>query len=208
MLISVRYLVERLRQPRSRADKALALRLRFSAEASAKDLESEPSSEEVAAARELRALRHALSQAIGAVSSCATCALGHPPPHGHFAGGHCCGLETEDAFNDDEVAALHQAGTTALHLRLPRGDHAGCVFRGPRGCSLAVSDRPNLCLRYVCPDLARELAARGDLPVIEELGARMEAVYLRFITLRRARLDAVESAQLESALQGAATKTR
>jgi hypothetical protein len=195
MLIPVSYLLDRWRQPRSRADEALALRRRFSREPA----KSEVSSEEAAASSELRALRLALSQAIGSVESCRHCAIGHPPPHGHFAGGHCCGLQTEDAFNDDEVAALRQAGTTLRELRLPRGDHAGCAFRGATGCSLSAPDRPNLCLRYVCNDLARELNARGDLPAIEALSARMEEVYLRFITLRRERIDAEEVAKLKKA---------
>jgi hypothetical protein len=154
--------------------------------------------EEAAAARELRALREEMSRAIGEVRSCRTCAVGHPPPHGHFAGGHCCGLRTEDAWNGDEVAALRQAGTLSKHLRMPHGDHAGCAFRGPTGCSLEVPNRPNLCLRYVCPELARELAARGALDHIEALGARMEAAYMRFITLRRDRLDEEEAKMLES----------
>jgi len=194
MLISASYLIDRLRQPRSRADEVRELRERFQREPAAEKV----SAEEAAAAAELRTLREEMSQAIGRVSSCSTCAIGHPPPHGHFAGGHCCGLRTEDAFNDDEVAALRQTGTRPSHLRLPAGDHAGCAFRGPMGCSLAASSRPNLCLRYVCPDLARELSARGNLAAIEALGARMEGVYLRFITLRRNRLDAEEAARLES----------
>lgn len=192
MLIPVRYLIDRLRQPRSRAEEALVLRRRL---ASQSRTDPVPAAESAAAA-ELRALRLQLAAAIGAVSSCRTCALGHAPPHGHFAGGHCCGLATPDAFNDDELAALHQAGTEPHDLRLPRGDHAGCAFRGPTGCSLRTQDRPNLCLRYLCPDLMRELHQRGDLAAIEALGAQLEEVYLRFITLRRERLDREEEAQL------------
>lgn len=192
MLIPVRYLVDRLRQPRSRAEEALRLRRRFASEPGAAQVPAE----EAAAAAELRELRLQLAAAIGAVESCKTCAVGHAPPHGHFAGGHCCGLATPDAFNDDEVAALRQAGTGPAALRLPVGDHAGCSFRGPTGCSLQTADRPNLCLRYVCPDLQRELHQRGDLVAIEALGTRLEEVYLRFITLRRQRLDREEEAQL------------
>lgn len=202
-LIPLRYLVDRLRQPRTRAEEARTLRQRFAAEGDADTV----STEEAELARELRALRQQMSAAMGAVESCKTCAIGHPPPHGHFAGGHCCGLRTEDAFNDDEVAALRQAGTTSDRFRLPvstvgpdgrivRADHAGCAFRGPLGCSLAVPDRPNLCLRYLCPDLSREVARRGDLAQIEAIGQRMEQVYLRFITVRRARLDAEENEAL------------
>lgn len=189
MLISAAYLVDRMRQPRSRADEARLLRQRLFAQPTAERV----SPEEAGLARELRSLREEMSRAIGEVQACRTCAKGHPPPHGHFEGGHCCGLETHDAFNDDEMAALRQAGTVVANLRLPRGDHAGCAFRGPQGCSLTAPNRPNLCLRYVCPDLARELGARGDLDAIEAIGTRMETTYLRFITLRRERLDAEEA---------------
>lgn len=192
MLIPARYLVDRLRQPRSRADEALALRRRFAREPAADQVPAA----EAAAAVELLALRTQLAAAVGAVQSCKTCAIGHTLPHGRFAGGHCCGLVTEDAFNDDEVAALRQAGTGPQDLGLPKGDHAGCSFRGPTGCSLRTQDRPNLCLRYLCPDLTRELHQRGDLPGIEALSAQMEAVYLRFITLRKQRLDEEEAAQI------------
>lgn len=191
MLIPVRYLLDRLRQPRSRAEETRVLRRRLASQA-----RTEPLPEEVAAARELRELRLKLSAAIGAVQACKTCAIGHAPPHGHFAGGHCCGLQTVDAFNDDEVTALRQAGTGPHDLHLPVGDHAGCAFRGPTGCSLRTQDRPNLCLRYLCPDLMRELHQRGDLTAIEALGGQLEEVYLRFITLRRERLDREEAAEL------------
>ena len=192
MLIPARYLIDRLRQPRSRADEALTLRRRFASEPRAHKVPAA----EAAAAAELLVLRTQLAATVGAVESCKTCALGHAPPHGHFAGGHCCGLVTEDAFNEDEVAALRQSGTGPEDLRLPTGDHAGCAFRGPTGCSLRTQDRPNLCLRYLCPDLTREVHQRGDLPAIEAIGARMEEVYLRFITLRKERLDREEAAQI------------
>lgn len=188
-LIPLRYLVDRLRQPKSRADELRDLRRRLHDQ----PLADAVSAEESALASELRALRLEISQAMGPVESCKTCAIGHPAPHGHFSGGHCCGLKTEDAFNDDELAALRQTGTTASQLRPPPGgDHAGCSFRGPQGCSLATPDRPNLCLRYLCPDLQREVSQRGKLEAIEAIGRRMEDVYLRFITVRRARLDAEE----------------
>lgn len=195
-----------MRQPRSRAEEARRLRLRFAAEAGRPgEGAQEPS--ELAAATELRALRLELAAAVGAVESCKSCALGHPSPHGHFAGGHCCGLQTEDAFNDDEVAALARAGTRPADLSLPRGDHAGCAFRGPGGCSLDLPHRPNLCVRYLCPDLKRELHGRGDLSAIEEIGERLESAYLRFITLRKARLDEEEAAALAGAIETSAGRT-
>ena len=216
VLIAARYLVDRMRQPRSRADEARRLRLRFAAEVgaarsgegsgeeAAKGSERPPES---AVAAELRALRLELAAAVGAVESCKSCAIGHPPPHGRFSGGHCCGLQTEDAFNDDEVAALASAGTRPADLRLPRGDHAGCAFRGPGGCSLELPHRPNLCVRYLCPDLKRELHRRGDLAAIERIGERLESAYLRFITLRKVRLDEEEAAALAGTIEKSAGRT-
>jgi hypothetical protein len=99
---------------------------------------------------------------------------------------------TEDAWNDDEIAALRQSGTLPQDLRLPTGDHAGCAFRGPTGCSLTVDNQPNLCVRYLCPDLTREVYARGDGPRIDALCTEMEGVYLRFISLRAQRMAAQE----------------
>lgn len=187
VLIAARHLVDRLRQPRSRAEELRQLRQRLQEAPT-----SLPAAERAAALR-LRALRERLSQLVGPVESCRTCAKGHPPPHGHFDGGHCCGLRTEDAFNDDEVAALRLAGTTPGRLTPPAGgpDHAGCAFRGPTGCSLAVPDRPNLCLRYLCPDLTRELHRRDPerLAVIDAVNAELEAEYLAFIKLRADRLE-------------------
>lgn len=188
MWIPLQHLLDRLRQPKTRADEVRRLRLRLHEEPAA----SSVSAEEAAASTELLRLRRALKEAIGQVVSCRTCAVGHPPPHGHFAGGHCCGLVTEDAWNDDEIAALRQAGTQPSHLRLPKGDHAGCAFRGPTGCSLSVEHQPNLCVRYLCPDLFREVYARGDGPRISALCQEMEAVYLRFISLRAERLSKLQ----------------
>jgi len=188
MWIPLQHFVDRLKQPRTRADETRQLRERLRSEPSA----SEVSGEESTASAELLRLRRELKAAIGTVMSCRTCAIGHPPPHGHFKGGHCCGLVTEDAWNDDEIAALRQSGTLPHDLRLPTGDHAGCAFRGPTGCSLAVENQPNLCVRYLCPDLTREVYARGDGPRIDALCSEMEAVYLRFISLRAQRMAALE----------------
>ncbi|MFO0573815.1 MAG: hypothetical protein U1A78_07460 [Polyangia bacterium] len=193
-----RYALDRLRQPRSRADEVLALRRRLAAEPGPGP--GQVGAEERAAAIELRRLREELVEKLGAVRSCTRCAVGHPLPHGRFSGGHCCGLQTADAFNDDEVAALRQAGTRPGDLRLPDGEHAGCSFRGPTGCSLAARDRPNLCVRYLCPDLRRELHRRGDGADLEALGAALERAYLRFTDLRRARLEADEASAQEAEL--------
>lgn len=191
-----RYALDRLRQPRSRADEVLELRRRLAAEPGA----GQVGAEERDAAVELRRLREDLVGKLGAVSSCTRCAVGHPLPHGRFSGGHCCGLQTANAFNDDEVAALRQAGTRPGDLQLPDGEHAGCAFRGPTGCSLEARHRPNLCVRYLCPDLRRELHRRGDGADLEALGAALEATYLRFIDLRRARLEQEEASALAAEL--------
>lgn len=182
MLIAAQHLVDRLRHPRSRADEVAALRRRFAARDEATD-------EEIALAVELRRLREALSAALGGVESCSRCAKNHPLPHGRWNGGHCCGTETTKVFTDDEVAALRLAGTTPARLVPPRGDHAGCAFRGPEGCSLAVADRPNICVRFVCLELEAELRERGDLREIKAIGAALNKAFERLRKLRAARLE-------------------
>jgi hypothetical protein len=182
MLIAAWQLVDRMRHPRTRADELAALRRRF-AEAG----RDEPSPGEVEAARRLRELRAELSAALSGVTSCAGCARRHPLPHGRWDGGHCCGCRTTDVFTDDEIAALRLAGTTLARLSPPRSDHAGCVFRGPTGCSLDVADRPNICVRYICRELDAELAARGDRAGIRRIAAEIDATFRRLSASRRAR---------------------
>jgi len=181
MLLAVRYLVDR-----SRARDLTELYRRFAAAPDA----SEVSAEERSIALALRASREALSAALDGVESCGTCARGHPMPHGRWTGGHCCGGPTEGVFTDDEVAALKLSGTTRGRLSAPTADHAGCAFRGPEGCSLAAADRPNLCVRYLCHGLERELGERGDLPRIKALAREIDAAFRRFVALRAARIEA------------------
>ena len=183
MLIAARYLVDRLRHPRSRADEVAALRRRFT--------EREPASpEEQALAAELLRLREELSLALAGVTSCAGCARRHPLPHGRYDGGHCCGTRTENVFTDDEVAALRLSGTTAARLTPATGDHAGCAFRGPEGCANAVADRPSICVRYVCLELEGELRERGDLREIKAIAAALGKTFERFRALRAERVAA------------------
>lgn len=183
MLIAAQHLVDRLRHPRSRADEVAALRRRFAA--------SEPAgAEEVALALELRRLRLALSAALAGVTSCQGCSRGHPLPHGRWDGGHCCGTATRNVFTDDEIAALRLSGTRPADLVPPRGDHAGCAFRGPEGCALAVADRPSICVRFVCRELDDELRARGDRRAIQALGAELNRAFERLRALRAARRGA------------------
>ncbi len=180
MLLAARHLIDRLRQPRSRADEVLAVRRRLAAQPGP----SEATEAQLALATELRRLREELSSALADVSSCSRCARGHTLPHGRWNGGQCCGGSTEEIFTDDELAALRLSGTTPARLQPPRGDHAGCAFRGPEGCSLAVSDRPNLCVRYLCRELEGELRERGTLDHVKSI-ARELAKNLRILSAAR-----------------------
>ena len=186
MLIAAQHLIDRLRHPRSRADEVASLRRRFAAAPGP----GEVSAEELALAAEMRRLREALSEALEGVTSCSGCAHGHPLPHGRWRGGHCCGTRTEQVFTDDEVAALRLSGTTPARLSLPDGDHAGCAFRGPEGCSLEVASRPSICVRFVCMELEGELRERGSLRAIRAIGAALARAFERFRTLRAARMGA------------------
>ena len=186
MLISAQYLVDRLRHPRSRADEVATLRRRFAASSGP----SEVTGPEVLVALELRRLREALSAALEGVESCSGCARGHPLPHGRWRGGHCCGTRTELVFTDEEVGALRLSGTTPAHLTPPQGDHAGCAFRGPEGCSLAPADRPTLCVRYICRELEGELDQRGDRREIKALAAALGKAFERWRRLSSARREA------------------
>lgn len=186
MLITIQHLIDRTRHARTRADEVLAVRRRLAAV-------PRGSEAEVNAARELAGLREELAVAFGAVRSCSGCARGHSLPHGRWSGGQCCGGQTEAIFTDDELRALRLAGTTPGRLRPPAGDHAGCAFRGPEGCSLEVVDRPNLCVRYVCRELEGELRASGKLASVKALSAKLNAAFARFVRLAQpgARADKV-----------------
>ena len=183
MLLAARHLVDRLRHPRSRADDLDGLRRRLAAA----EGPGEVSEEEREAAAAIARVRQELFNAFGPVEACRGCAKGHPLPHGRWSGGHCCGCRTEQVFTDDEVAVLKLTGTTTSKLTPPAGDHAGCVFRGPEGCSIDVADRPSICVRYVCRELEGELRARGDLKKIRGLGERLAKELGRFSRARTAR---------------------
>jgi hypothetical protein len=185
MLLAARHLVDRLRQPRSRADELLAVRARLVAQSTA----SEASDEEISLARELLRLRGELTAALGDVRACSGCARGHALPHGRWDGGQCCGGETDAIFTDDELGALRLSGTTPARLRPPRSDHAGCAFRGPAGCSLDVADRPNLCVRYVCRELGAELVESGASTPAKALARDLGSTFDRFVRARAARLE-------------------
>ena len=188
MLLAAQHLVDRLRHPRSRADEVASVRRRL---AGAPGPER-ASAEEAAVAADLRRLREALAAALAGVESCSGCSRGHPLPHGRWDGGHCCGTRTELVFTDDEVAALRLAGTTPARLALPAGDHAGCAFRGPAGCSLAPADRPSICVRFICRELDDELRSRGDRRAVRAIAAELGGAFERWQRLRAARLAAEE----------------
>jgi hypothetical protein len=179
VLISVRHLVDRMRYPRTRADELAALRARFRAQPTKR----EASRERIAAAERLRELRIAMSEALGSVEACHVCAKGHPQPWGRWDGGHCCGGRTLDIWSPDEVAALKLGGTDIAKASAPRDDHAGCVFRGPTGCSLAAADRPTICVRYLCLDLRAELRARIDWQHVSAIASELRDTFRRFEAL-------------------------
>lgn len=142
----------------------------------------QPVSDETRAlAAELRELRPLVLAAFEGVRACAGCGHGHSLPHGRWDGGFCCGGRTDGVFDDDEVAALALAGTRPRDLRLPAGDHAGCAFRGPEGCSLDARDRPNLCVRFVCRELEGELREDGEWARVRALTRRLETTFARFV---------------------------
>ena len=184
MLLAARHLVNRVRHVRSRADEVLAVRRRLAAQAAPAGDNEGDSDEELRLARELLRLREELSAALAGVRSCSGCARGHSLPHGRWNGGQCCGGRTEDIFTDDELRALRLSGTTAARLAPPRSNHAGCAFRGPEGCSLAVADRPNLCVRYVCRELEGELTSDGKMTRVRALAGELARTFTLFAQAR------------------------
>lgn len=186
MLIAAAHLVDRLRHPRSRADEIRTLRRALAEGPPARG----SSAEEIRLARRARALKAELSGAMRNAAACGSCAKGHPLPHGQWSGGHCCGAPTAALFTDDEVAMLRLAGTRPRDLVSPHAVHAGCAFRGTSGCSLEAAHRPALCVRYICRELAHELAGQGRLRAIEKLAAELDDVSARFTSLRTARREA------------------
>jgi len=184
-LLLGRYLVDRLRLPRVRADEVLDVRRRLLDQAGP----SRARPQELATARRLRELRLEAARAFGRLERCATCAVGRPPPHGAYAGGFCCGATTAEIFPDDELAALRLGGTSPGDLAPARGALAGCAFRGPTGCVLPPAHRPSQCLRHLCYDIVRELQARGDLGTLEDLSEQLRSTFLEFAQHRQGRLD-------------------
>ncbi len=157
------------------------------------------SEEERRIALGLRVNRAALGAVFAGVEACRSCAR---PRSRDWPGGHCCAGRTERLFTDPELAALRLAGTTPASLRLPTGEHAGCAFRGPTGCSLDPVNRPSLCVRYACRELETELRHRPDRAAIAHLRSELRAGFERFIAVRAARLDAEWLQGVERQLAG------
>jgi hypothetical protein len=179
MLLPVAALLRSLRGKSARDREVGEVRRRI-----AKARRTKTSDEARALAMELRELRPKVLEAFDGVSSCASCARGRPEPHGHWRGGFCCGGKTGGVFDDDEVAALALGGTRPKDLRAPGGDHAGCAFRGPTGCSLHPADRPNLCVRFVCRELEGELRDSGRWAEVRALTRRLEQTFAKFVKAR------------------------
>lgn len=169
MPMSARYLLDRLRHPRSRANELARLRARFTAQPSR--WQAGPLAIEIA--EELRRLRVDMHRELGRVELCGSCARGHPLPSGRWNGGHCCGGRTLDIFTAGEVAALKLSGVALRRCQPPRADHAGCAFRGPTGCSLSPVERPTICLRYVCTELRQALKREGRWPAVAVLNRQL-----------------------------------
>jgi hypothetical protein len=184
-LLLGRYLVDRLRYQRVRADEMLDVRRRLLAQPGPAGV----GPAELDGARQLRWLKEEAARAFGSLERCATCAVGRPRPHGAYPGGFCCGATTAEIFPDDELAALRLGGTSPGDLLPARGELAGCAFRGPRGCVLAPAHRPSQCLRHLCYDLVRELQARGGLGLVEDLAEQLRTTFQQFTALRQSRLD-------------------
>ena len=201
MFVRVERLLIGRRQPASRADELTDLRRRMRAER-ARTIDDD----ERDLARDVLARKTRVAATLAAVSSCRTCAVGQPWPRGHHDGGACCAGVTAELFDDNEVAALAQAGTRARDLTPPAGSegHAGCAFRGPRGCTLDVTHRPGRCVHYLCDTLRRELHADGRLDRIEGELAELDGAMRRFVAVRQARLDREVLQPLIEALEQAA----
>lgn len=198
MLVAVERLFKKLRQPPTRTAELVELRARLRAERASVVLD-----EERALAEAARRSKLSVSAALAAVSSCGSCAQGQPSPTGDYAGGACCSGTTAHIFDDAELAALAHAGTRTADLRAPtRSDHhAGCAFRGARGCSLEPPHRPARCIHYICDTLRRELYDRGQLDAIEAELAQLRAKMERIAELARARADREVLAPLIAALE-------
>lgn len=191
MFLAVRYLLDRLCGPRSRADELLALRRRLTEQDACKTA----GETEKRLARRLCELREQLAARLGQVEACARCG---ETPTTLWRGGQCCSARTHELFSDPELTALRLTGTKPSDLTHACGEHAGCAFREPTGCSLPVRNRPSVCVGYACRELLVELRRRGDAAVIARLQDELQGVFQRFLSERAARLEANLFEELEA----------
>jgi len=169
-MIPVERLLSRGR-PTSREDDLARLAARFAVQPSRLFAPREA----LRLARRMGALKRTLADRFASVESCRGCARGEPLPKGRWEGGRCCATSTLVVFSTLEVAALKLSGVAKGDLAPPAADHAGCAFRGPRGCSLRPEQRPSMCLLYVCADLAPELVERDDAEEVNALRVELRA---------------------------------
>jgi hypothetical protein len=187
-LVPLRRLLNRLRHGAERAEELAELRDRYEKEPSA--AEADP--EDIALAKRLKSLRERLSDEFSrtTIHACTSCAKGHPLPYGRWPGGHCCGSRTDALFTNDELLAMKLANLGLDALVPPRAEHSGCAFRGPGGCSLEPSHRPNLCVAYTCRDLEHELRKQVDTAELLRLQAELRSTFARFTARQRTRREA------------------
>ena len=191
---SARHILDRLTGPSSRADELHDVRCRLAEQAGP----GFASAAEERLALRLRVLREEMSARVGKVEACGQCVR---PRSASWPGGHCCSAQTQNLFTEVELAALKLSGTRPAQLKPPRGDHAGCAFRGPQGCSLDTAHRPSLCVRYVCRELQDELDGRSDSPAIGQLQEELKAVFERFQKIRTERTEANHFEELKASLR-------
>jgi hypothetical protein len=198
VLIAVERLLIRIKHPASRADELNALRARLRGE-----LARDVGDAERALAMRILAAKRAISGELGGVSACRGCATGLPAPQGSYAGGACCCGVTAELFDDHELAALARSGTRPADLTPPPGAdlHAGCAFRGPRGCTLDVAHRPARCVLYMCESLQRELHRAGQLDELERMLAGLRRDMTELIAVHEARVNGEVIAPLVAALE-------
>ena len=199
--VPIERLLHRLRgQPASRRVELAAVRRRLRAERRRPITDAER-----ALAARVQAEKLAVAAETGAVSSCRSCATRQPWPVGGYDGGACCSGVTEVLFDPHELAALAHAGTRPDDLVPPPGEdaHAGCAFRGARGCALDLTHRPARCVHYVCDTLRAELHRAGRLDAVEASLAALNRAMQDFTAEHRARLDREVLAPLIDALVAA-----
>lgn len=177
MLLPIERLLSRVRARSPRDEDLGRLRARFAAQPSAWSA----TREEKRLAARLLELKRELAEAFAGLRSCHGCARGEPGHKGRWDGGRCCGTRTEVVFTPGEVRALKISGVRARVLVPPDDDFAGCAFRGSRGCSLTVEQRPAVCLVYTCAELKEEIGRDAGAARIHALRRELHETYAAFL---------------------------